>query len=78
MRSIAKHLLVHETATNKPSEAKGSAFVITDKFGPHLATLMGIGGFSALLSRALVLANGEVPWLHAMRVNADGIWKGWR
>ena len=77
MRSIAKHLMIHETARNKSSEAKGPvAFEITDKFRPHMATLMGIGGFRALLSRALVLANGEVPWLHAMRVNADGELEG--
>src|ERR1700730_3458577 len=76
MRSIAKHLMVHETVRNKSPDAKGPAFEITDKFRPHMATLMGIGGFRALLSRALVLANGEVPWLHAMRVNADGELEG--
>jgi hypothetical protein len=72
MRSIAKHLMVYEAAKNKSSEAKNpAAFHVTDKLRPHMATLMGIGGFRALLSRALVLANGEVSWLHAMRVNAD-------
>ncbi len=34
---------------------------------------MGKGGFRALLSRALVLASAEVPWLRAVRVKA-----GWR
>jgi hypothetical protein len=76
MRSIAKHLLVHETAGRKSSEAKERGFGVTDKFRPQMATLMGIGGFRALLSRALVLANGEVPWLHSMRVNADGELEG--
>jgi hypothetical protein len=72
MRSIAKHLVVYDTARDTSSEANDAAFAVTDKLRPHMATLMGIGGFRALLSRALVLANGEVPWLHAMRVNADG------
>ena len=33
---------------------------------------MGKVGFSALYSRALVLANAEVPWLRAVHVKADG------
>jgi hypothetical protein len=77
MRSIAKHLMVYEAAKHQLSEAKNpAAFHVTDKLRPHMATLMGIGGFRALLSRALVLANGEVSWLHAMRVNADGELEG--
>jgi hypothetical protein len=68
--------MVHETARNESSEANNLGFDVTDKFRPHMATLMGIGGFHALLSRALVLANGEVSWLHAIRVNADGDLEG--
>jgi len=37
---------------------------------------MGNGGFRALLSRALVLAGAEVPWLRAVRVSADGTLEG--
>jgi len=33
---------------------------------------MGNGGFRALLTRALVLAKAEVPWLSVVRVNGDG------
>jgi hypothetical protein len=77
MRSIAKHLIVHEALRNKSSEAKTpAAFHATAKLGPHLATLMGNGGFRALLSRALALANGEVPWLREVHMKADGALDG--
>jgi len=38
--------------------------------------LMGNGGFRALLSRALALANAEVLWLRAVHVKADGSMEG--
>jgi len=37
---------------------------------------MGNAGFHALLSRALALANAEVPWLRAVNVNAGGSFEG--
>lgn len=77
MRYLAKHLLAHETPENKPPEAKTPApFHVIDKLRPHLATLMGQGGFRALLSRALVLANAEVSWLRAVHVKSDGALDG--
>jgi hypothetical protein len=77
MRSFAKHLMGHETLTNKSSEAKAPAnFHVADKLRPHLATLMGSGGYRALLSRALALANAEVPWLRAVHVKSDGALEG--
>jgi hypothetical protein len=77
MRRFAKQLMVHEALRNKSSDAKLPAtFPVTDKLRPHLATLMGNGGFRALLSRALVLAGAEVPWLRAVHVQADGALEG--
>ena len=77
MRSIAKRLMGYETPSNKSSDAQtAAAFRVTDKLRPHLATLMGHGGFRALLSRALALASAEVPWLRAVQVNADGTLEG--
>jgi hypothetical protein len=77
MRSFAKHLIDYETLRNKSSQAKLSpTFPVTEKLRPLLATLMGNGGFRALLSRALALAGAEVFWLHALHVNADGILEG--
>lgn len=37
---------------------------------------MGNGGVRALLSRALVLAKSEVPWLRTVHVQADGSLEG--
>jgi hypothetical protein len=76
MRSFAKQLMVYETLKNNSSKAKLSAFPVTDKLRPLLATLMGNGGFRALISRALALAGAEVFWLHALHVNADGDLEG--
>jgi len=74
LRSLAKHLIVSETLRNKSSEAKNPAAFhhVAEKLRPHLATLIGHGGFRALLSRALALANAEVPWLRAVHVQGDG------
>jgi hypothetical protein len=73
MRSVAKHLMDYDAPRSEPSEAKTlAAFPVTEKLRSHLAGLMGPAGFRALLSRALVLASVEVPWLRAMHVKADG------
>ena len=53
--------MAYETTINEGSVGKTSpAFAIAERLRPHLANLMGIGGFQALLSRALVLAKEEV------------------
>src|SRR5260370_30311500 len=77
MRDFAARLIGHETRKNKSSETKTpAACLVSEKLRPHLATLMGNLGFRALLSRALALANAEVPWLRAVHVNADGSLEG--
>jgi hypothetical protein len=77
MRSFAKRLMAHETLRNKSSKPKApAAFQVTEKLRAQLVTLMGNGGFQALLSRALVLANAEVRWLRAVHVKADGTLEG--
>jgi hypothetical protein len=73
MRDFAERLIAYETRGNKSSETKNpAAFLVGEKLRPHLARLMGKVGFRELLSRALVLANAEVPWLRAVRLKADG------
>lgn len=62
--------MAHEAPGNASSET--ATFRVTDKLRAHLSTLMGKGGFRALLSRALVLASAEVSWLGALRIKADG------
>jgi len=77
MRDFARRLIAYETRGNKSSETKKPAvFHVFEKLRPQLATLMGSTGFHALLSRALALANAEVPWLPAVHVKADGSLEG--
>ena len=77
MRSIAERLINHETPrSGSTATANPANFQVTDRLRPHLATLMGNGGFRALLARALVLASSEVSWLRAVRVSADGTLEG--
>ena len=77
MRDFAERLIAYETRGNKSSETKTSGpFLVGEKLRPQLATLMGNVGFRALLSRALALANAEVPWLRAVHVNTDGSFQG--
>jgi hypothetical protein len=77
MRDFAERLIAHETRENKSSETKTSGpFLVGENLRPHLAPLMGKAGFRALLSRALALANAEVPWLRAVHIKADGSFDG--
>jgi hypothetical protein len=77
MRDFAERLIAYETKGNKSSETKTVAvFLVGEKLRPHLTMLMGNVGFSALLSRALVLANAEVPWLRAVHIKVDGSLEG--
>jgi len=73
MRDFAERLIAYETKGNKSSETKTAAvFLVGEMLRLHLTALMGNVGFRALLSRALALANAEVPWLCAVHVKADG------
>ncbi len=77
MRDLSQGLIAYETGKNKSSGTKTPAACrVGEKLRPPLVTLMGNTGFHALLSRALALANAEVPWLRAVHVNADGSFEG--
>ena len=77
MRNFAKRLIVYEAGGNKSWEKNGSGdLLVGEKLRPPLSRLMGNGGFRALLSRALVLANAEVPWLRSVHVRPDGSLEG--
>jgi len=76
MRDFAKRIIACEARGNGSSALAPAAFPVPEKLRPQLATLMGKAGFRALLSRALALANAEIPWLRAVRVNADGSLEG--
>lgn len=55
-----------------PERAEPAAFQVCEKLRPHLAILMGKVGVRALLSRALVLAQTEVPSFRLVSMNAEG------
>src|SRR5450759_419446 len=77
MRDLSQCLIAYETRGNKSSETKSpAACLVGEKLRPHLAALLGNVGFRALLSRALALANTDVPWLRAVHVKADGSFEG--
>ena len=70
-------LMAHEISSNKIHGVEASpAFDVAEKLRPHLANLMGAGGFRALLSRALILAKAEVSWLGKVQVDKDGKLEG--
>jgi hypothetical protein len=75
MRDFAERLIVHEMRAT-PETKIPAACLVSEKLRPHLATLIGLFGFRALLSRALALANTEVRWLRAVRVNANASFEG--
>ena len=77
MKNFARRLIDYQAFANKSDETKAAAaFQACQKLRPHLATLMGNGGFWALLARSLALATAEAPGLRVVRVKADGDFEG--
>jgi hypothetical protein len=78
MRNFACCLITLETKTGNLSKTRATpAFPVPEKLRPVLSMLVGNGGFRTLLARALTLATVEIPWLRAVKVNADGSLEGW-
>jgi len=72
-----RRLLDSEAAQGKPGDAPETvAFRVCEKLRGPLGKLMGRGGFRSLLTRALVLASAEVPWLRTLKIEADGSLEG--
>src|SRR5437868_1759344 len=74
MRDFAERLIARETSASETTVQ--AACRVGEKLRPPLAALMGNTGFHALLSRALALAQAEIPWLRAVHVKADGSFGG--
>jgi hypothetical protein len=74
-RDLAQRLIGAEARVVVPSvEAKTpGAFLVCQRLRPHLAPLMGITGFNALLARALALARAKVDWLNAVALTEDSM-----
>lgn len=82
LQTVAERLLAWESRSVKGSARKGrrparaATFRVCAKLRGSLTRLMGAGGFRSLLSRALVLAVPQVPWLGNLEVQADGALAG--
>ena len=72
VRDLARLLLALEA--DQSEHAEDDAYValrVFEKLRSHLAKLVGIAGFQALLVRTLVLAKTEAGWLEGVCVQAD-------
>ena len=77
LRIYAESVVNVEMKRNASFKSSPTAiFEVIEKLTPHFAALMGIIGFRALLSRALVLANADVSWLRELHVGKDGLFEG--
>jgi len=77
LKQFARRLLECEAAPGKSADGQETAaFRVCEKLRGPLGKLMGGGGFRSLLSRALVLAGAEVPWLHGLQIQADSSLQG--
>jgi hypothetical protein len=78
MRNFASCLITLETKAGNLSKTGATpAFPVPEKLRPALSMLVGNEGFRTLLARSLTLATLEIPWLRAVKVNADGSLEGW-
>lgn len=74
MQGLARRLIAEEAASGRDAEtAHRSGFRVCEKLRRPLCTLAGVIGFRALLSRALLLARAEAPWLSNVEVAPNGV-----
>ena len=79
MRELAQRLLMYEAGVGKASEPLESpAIRVYEKLRLSLGGSVGVAGFQALASRALMLSKPEVPSLSPVRVDANGSLQGFR
>lgn len=69
VRFLAERLIVREA---DDSNLFGPAVQVFDKLRQPLSTLMGKSGFQALVSRSLVLATRDIPWLRTVELTSTG------
>ncbi len=73
MRDLAARIVAHEaSARGSAGVDTPAAFRVCEKLRKPLTALTGSAGFRSLLSRALVIAQREVPALSELRVAAEG------
>jgi hypothetical protein len=73
VRDLARRLLAHEAArAHAPDGRVEAAGRVLEELRVRLSKLMGVVGFSTLLSRAVALAKAEAPSLESVQVRTDG------
>ena len=75
IKELARRLVEHE-ASALPTDQLSAAFRVCETLGQQLSQFVGVAGFRSLLSRALVLSQGQARWLKAVHVAADGSLEG--
>jgi CheY-like chemotaxis protein len=77
LRQCARRILAHEARAARLTDATHSAVSrVWEQLRGPLSSLSGFGSYNTLVSRALVLAGAEVPWLRSLEIGADGSLKG--
>jgi hypothetical protein len=79
LKKFAARLLASEGASGNSAQTatiSSTVFRVCEKLRLPLSQLTGLAGFRSLLSRALALAGGEIAWLRAVHVRADGSLEG--
>ena len=74
-KDLARRLIEYESGMRAPARADHQdfpVFRVCEKLRHPLSRLAGSAGFRSLLSRALALASGNVRWLKAFQIAADG------
>ncbi|MEO8591245.1 MAG: hypothetical protein ABI432_17840 [Flavobacteriales bacterium] len=75
LHDLASRLLQRESEAGNEAHTT-PVLRVCGKFGVVLTRLAGAAGFRSLLSRALALAQAEVPWLTTVTVLPDGTLEG--
>lgn len=68
---LARRIVEHEAAQSNPSAPAAAVETACRKLKVHLVGLLGAGGASAVLGRALHLAKREQPWLADVAVSGE-------
>lgn len=78
LRNLAQRLITHDAVEHPLTQTKMPrlSLPVCERLRPELASLMGYGGFRALVTRALALAKAELPSLGVFTVNSDGSLEG--
>lgn len=77
MRELVQQLVAREAAADSISKpTMPVVFRVIEALRRPLSTLAGVGGFRALLARALALTEPRFPGLGAVQVQPDGSLEG--